>query len=356
MTIWPTWLRRAGATSVLAVVLLPLGTTTASAHAAGLDPQPVLPRVVALEPAVPGLAVSVVEYGARLRIDNGTTAPVDVAPAGQARTVEPVVAPGTTGRWVDPRVTAAGRDDGPGPVVWSIPLTVGGTAVVVRGETTRPPAPSPLPWWLLTAAVAVAATILGSLAVRRRWAALVAGALSVAMAASYVVHVLGSALAPDGADYWPTVWRTAGAVGTIAVVAALAGTVLTVAGKRFGLLLCALSGALLVLLTGADAGSFANAVLPFGWAPDLDRVTTALTFGGGLGLFLTGFAVLRALTPAADEPGASGSPDPDGPAGAPGPPHAGHPAPTPSPDGSVEAAVTDRPVTSAPAADAQESR
>ncbi|MFD1238087.1 hypothetical protein ACFQ34_32820 [Pseudonocardia benzenivorans] len=295
MTSWP---RRLCGVFVLAVVLLPAGAVAASAHSGGLEPQPVLPQVVAVEPAVPGLQVSVVEYGARLRIDNGTGSPVDVAPAGSARTVEPVVAPGTTARWADPRVAGADGGAGPEPVGWSVPLTVGDTAVVVRGETVRPPAPSPGPWWLLTAAVAAAATVLGSLAVRRRAAAIATAALSVGMVASYVVHVLGSALAPDDVDYWPTVWRTAGVVGTVAVVAALAGAVLVVAGRRFGLLLCALSGALLVLLTGADVGSFGNAVLPFGWAPDLDRVTTALTFGGGLGLFLTGFAVLRALTPA----------------------------------------------------------
>lgn len=295
-----TWLQRVCAAFATALVLLPLGAVAASAHSGGLDPQPVLPRVVAVEPAVPGLQVSIVEFGARLRIDNATTTAVDVTPAGQTRTVEPVVAPGTTQRWADPRLTAAARGDGPGPVAWDVPLTVGDTAVVVRGETTWPPAPSPLPWWLLTAAVAVAAAVLGSLAVRRRWAALVAGALSVGMVVSYVVHVLGSALAPDGVEYWPTVWRTAGAIGTTAVVAALAGAVLTITGRRFGLLLCALSGALLVLLTGADVGSFGNPVLPFGWSPDLDRVTTALTFGGGLGLFLTGFAVLRALTPAVE--------------------------------------------------------
>lgn len=308
MTIW---LQRTCAALVLALLVLPLGAVAASAHSGGLDPQPALPRVVAIDPAVPGLQVSVVEYGARLRIDNGTGTTVDVTPAGQARTVEPVVAPGTTERWVDPRLTAAAKGDGPGPVAWSVPLTVGGTAVVVRGETTWPPAPSALPWWFLTAGVALVATVLGSIAVRRRWAALVAGALSVGMVASYVVHVLGSALAPDGVEYWPTVWKTAGAVGTIAVVAALAGAVLTIMGKRFGLLLCALSGALLVLLTGADVGSFGNAVLPFGWSADLDRVTTALTFGGGLGLFLTGFAVLRALTPApgsVDDPAAEPEP------------------------------------------------
>ncbi|GAY13018.1 hypothetical protein [Pseudonocardia sp. N23] len=293
-----TWLQRAAATFALALVLLPLGSVAASAHSGGLDPQPVLPRIVAVDPAIPGLQVTVVEYGARLRIDNGTGAAVDVTPAGQARTVEPVVAVGATDRWADSRVTAAAKGAGPGPVAWSVPPTVGETEVVVRGETTWPPPPSALPWWLLTAAVALAAAVLGSFAVRRRWAALVVGVLSVGMVASYVVHVLGSALAPDGVEYWPTVWRTAGAVGTGAVAAALAGAVLTVLGKRFGLLLCALSGALLVLLTGADVGSFSNPVLPFGWSPDLDRVTTALTFGGGLGLFLTGFAVLRALSPA----------------------------------------------------------
>ena len=38
-------------------------------------------------------------------------------------------------------------------------------------------------------------------------------------------------------------------------------------------------------------------MLPFAGPPDLDRAAVALTLGGGVGLFLAGFAALRALTP-----------------------------------------------------------
>jgi hypothetical protein len=53
------------------------------------------------------------------------------------------------------------------------------------------------------------------------------------------------------------------------------------------------------LSTASDVVSFFYAVLPFGWNPNLDRVTTALTVGGGFGLFLTGILALRASAPIA---------------------------------------------------------
>jgi hypothetical protein len=54
------------------------------------------------------------------------------------------------------------------------------------------------------------------------------------------------------------------------------------------------------LITGFDVTSFSNAVLPFAWNPDLDRATVVITFGAGLGLFLSGFTVLGAMTPSTD--------------------------------------------------------
>lgn len=64
-----------------------------------------------------------------------------------------------------------------------------------------------------------------------------------------------------------------------------------------GLLVCSVAGTILAVVTAFDTIGFASAVLPYGWHPDLDRAMTVLTFGAGFGLFVTGFAVLRQLTP-----------------------------------------------------------
>uniref|UniRef100_UPI001C68C102 hypothetical protein n=1 Tax=Pseudonocardia pini TaxID=2758030 RepID=UPI001C68C102 len=162
-------------------LLLLVGTTllllvasggTAVAHSGGLESEPFLPRVLALDPPVPGLWVGVVEGGARLGVVNDSAFAVDVLPAGSARAEEPVVAPGERGHWADARVVTSG----PGPVTWSVPLQVGGQLVTVRGETVWPPPPATGGWWAATAALAVATAVLGTVAVRRRAAALAVAA------------------------------------------------------------------------------------------------------------------------------------------------------------------------------------
>src|SRR4051794_41976292 len=70
-------LLRIAAGALLAVVLLPLGATSAAAHGGTETPAVVssMPRVLSLEPAVPGLDVVVIDGGARLRLDNDTGPP-----------------------------------------------------------------------------------------------------------------------------------------------------------------------------------------------------------------------------------------------------------------------------------------
>lgn len=234
-----------------------------------------------------------IEAGARLRLDNGTAGTVEVAPpAGGARSAEPVVPAGGTGRWADRRVADALASGSP----WTVPLTAGGAAVTVRGEIVVPPPPATGLWWLATAIVAAATTVLGALAVRRRAAQIGAAALTLVAVAAHVVHVLGSALVPDELSYWPTVFGTAG-IGLGAWAFGLVGAGLAFAGKQYGLLFCALAGAILAMITAFDTASFADAVLPYGWDPAFDRAATTLTVGAGFGLFLMGFAVLRQLTP-----------------------------------------------------------
>lgn len=298
-------IRLARFVTVVAGVLVLLGLTTApaSAHSGGLSAEASLPRVVALDPPVPGLSVAVVEGGARFQVVNATPATVRVLPPdGLAPAEEPVVAPGERAHWADRRVAAASAErpaDGR-PVAWSVPLLVGTEPVTLRGETVWPPPPAAWAWWAATVLVAAGTALLGARAPTHRGAALGIAGLALAGVAAHLVHVLGSALVPVDAAYWPTVFGTAG-IGVGAWVVALAGAVLTLARVQWGLLLSAVAGTVLALVTVFDTGSFARAVLPYGWDAGLDRVATVLTVGIGAGLFLTGFAVLRAMTPDLDD-------------------------------------------------------
>jgi hypothetical protein len=278
----------AALTALLAVTM----ASPAAAHGSGLASEPHLPRVLGLDPPVPGLAVTVVEGGARLALVNDTAATVEVVPAAERRE-EPVVAAGGSAHWADGRVATTTTG---GPVAWTVPLRVDGEPVALRGETVWPPAPATAGWWALTAALAVGATLLGARAVRRRWAELAVACLGLLAVAAHLVHVLGSAGVPVDLPYWPTVFGTAG-IGIGAWAAAVAGAALTVAGTRWGTLLTGIGGTVLALLTVSDTDSFADAVLPYSWDPTLDRVATAATVGLGVGLLVTGFAVLRAMTP-----------------------------------------------------------
>src|SRR5262245_19545137 len=108
----------------MTALLLPGGATPALAHAGGLSSSTSEARVLAIDPPVPGLDVRAVEFGARLRIENGTSDPVIVeSPDGSPLAALPAVAPGAVAYWVDPRVTAAAAGDRPDGdrLAWSVP-------------------------------------------------------------------------------------------------------------------------------------------------------------------------------------------------------------------------------------------
>jgi hypothetical protein len=306
-----TTISRALVASAIPFLLLPFLAGPAWAHSGGLEPEPFLPRVLAVEPPVPGLTVAVVEGGARLSLVNDTARPVEVRPAAPNGPPgeEPVVPPGGRAHWADPRVAASAvqRPADGAAVPWTVPLRVGDEPVLVHGDTVWPPPPATAGWWAATLGLAAATTVLGSVAVRRRAAALAVAGLATVAVGAHLVHVLGSALVPVDLPYWPTVFGTAGiAIG--GWVFAVVGAAMSVAARRWGLLLCAIGGAVVGLVTALDTGSFAESVLPYGWAPTLDRMSTTVTVGVGCGLFLTGFAALRAMTP--DSLPADSLPDP----------------------------------------------
>ena len=286
---------------------LPVGAGTAVAHGGGLGPEAHVPRILAVDPPVPGLTVTVIESGARLRLDNQTGQTVDVlSPDGAARGAEPVVAPRATARWHDHRVAAAAADPVPPEAsrAWAVPLRVGDQLVTVRGEQVWPPPPSSLSWWLATVAVAMGVALLGTRAATRpRWAPVLAG-LTLLVVSAHLVHLVGSALIIEDRALLPIVLGAAGPAA-LAWLLALVGAGLTLARRAYGPLLCTLAGGLLALVSAFNANNFGSPVLPFAGPPDLDRAAVALTVGGGVGLFLVGFTVLSALTTAETDPRSS---------------------------------------------------
>jgi hypothetical protein len=280
---------RAAAGLLLALLLVPFGAGVAAAHG-GVDaaPGPSLPRVLSVEPAVPGLSVTVVEGGLRLRLDNRTGVEVTVRPPqGADRDQEPIVPAGGSAAWADARATGA---------EWAIPLLVGDAPVTVRGDRLHPAPPLPVPWWSATVFAAAATFCVGALAVergRRSGAARGVAGLTVLLVGAHVVHVLGSVPVLAEPPSAATALSAAG-IGVLCWLLGAAGVALTLARRELGLLACAAAGAFTALLTVFDTTGFHRPVLAFAWAFDLDRLTTVVTVGAGVGLFLTGCAALRA--------------------------------------------------------------
>ena len=74
--VWRRWTRRLrllGTMMVIWALALAVGATPAAAHGVGgVDPTNYRTRILAVEPAVSGLSVEVVDAGARLRVRNTT--------------------------------------------------------------------------------------------------------------------------------------------------------------------------------------------------------------------------------------------------------------------------------------------
>jgi hypothetical protein len=285
----------AAAGLLLALAGLPLAAGSAAAHG---DPAPPvtagLPVVLAVEPATPGLVVTVIDGGARLRLDNGTPGPVDVRPPdGAARVGEPVVPPGGSAAWADPRLAA------PTPG-WTLPLLVGEAPAAVRGGWSWPPDPDPAPWWALAVAVAAGTFCLGGTAVLHRGdgrpartAELGVAGVAVAVVAAHIVHVLGAVQVAAQPPSVGGVLAAAG-LGPLCWAFGLLGAGLTGAGRSLGPAVCGTAGALAALLTALDTADFARPVLATGLPFELDRVATVVAFGGGAGLLLAGWVALSA--------------------------------------------------------------
>jgi hypothetical protein len=280
----------------MAVLLLPGGATPASAHAGGLSSSASEARVLALDPPVPGLDVRAVEFGSRLRIDNGTAVPVVVEqPAGAAVPGLPRVDAGDRAYWIDPRVTAAAAAARPatGTLDWTVPLRVGDTAVTVRGQQVWPAPPPAGLWWTATLVALAVPAVAGLLGAGRRWGWVMLSGATLVVLAAHLLHVLGSAGVPEDQSYLAMLFSAAG-YALIGWPLGVLGVVLTAHNHSAGPLFCVAAAALFALVIApVDAFTLVDAVVPFAWGADLDRVLVAVTLGGGIGVIIAGVTLLR---------------------------------------------------------------
>jgi hypothetical protein len=271
--------------------LLLAWASPAAAHAGGLVATDARSHVVALSPAVPGLEVTAIEDGARLRLRNHTTGPVGV-PAGGGAATPAVVAAGQELTWIDTRSTPEGRSLGAGATqAWSLVLDVGGTPVTVTGELVGARPPSPVPWWLAAVLLAVAVPLVARRS--RRPGGLLAATGLVAMAAS-ITHVAGSTLAVESAPMAGTFLSAAG-INLLAWPLILGGAVTVFRGRPAGVLAVCAGAALTAVFVLPDVTSFHRAVLPFAGPAVVERILVVLALGTGIGVAVAGASVLRTL-------------------------------------------------------------
>ena len=324
------------------VVWLGVAAAPASAHSvAGVSPTNLHTNLKAVEPAVPGLEVKVVEAGSRLELRNTTgrealvlgykdepylrigpdgvfrnklspATYINATREGEQPPDSAVNAPvGATdwekvsseplARWHDHRIhwmvptdppevrenpemrrvidmDAADRDDSD----WKVPIRLGDQEIVARGELVWVPGPSALPWYGLIALLVALVVVVGR---RPAWAAGLAAVTAVLLAVD-VFHVLGLGLANAGTlgerltkSFTQSPFAVLGwIVGVLAIVWLLRR-------GSDGLPLAALAGLAIALLGGlADITALSRSEVPFGFGAGWARLAVAMSIGLGFGL------------------------------------------------------------------------
>ena len=341
--------RRAGLVAVLALLLLGASAGPAAAHALGTGTEASNYRtgIRGIDQGTPGIAVrtvageqlelvnrsdqEVVVLGYRLepylRIGPGgvfenqrspstytnrfRTAPAEIPPEFDAKAAPEWrrVGDGPSAAWHDHRSQWTGPDPpavkaSPGtPHVivpdWQIPVRQGDLTMVIRGDITWVPGPSPWPW--LLAAVALFAAALAAAGGYRRPKVLAVVAL-VAVAAD-MVHTAGALLAstaPLATELYGTVTSAAGWA-----VAGMAAWRLFRGRADSGLLYLLLGGVFLTL-AGAlpDLSALSRSQLASGFGPVVTRAAITFTLGLGAAMVVAGLVGFRSPR-RAEAPGVS---------------------------------------------------
>jgi hypothetical protein len=279
-------------TLLIALGLVLAASLPASAHAGGLSPTQVRGEVLSVAPLVPGLDVTAIEDGARLRVRNSTGQPVEVlAGGGQARAV--TVPAGETMTWIDARATTLERDlDGASSDTWTVPMSVGSERVVVTGEHVAGAPPVSLAWWALALGIAVALVIVIRRSSRHPHVLLAVAGLVTVLAS--VIHVVGASLAVESAPLWGTFIDATG-IGLLVWPLVVASAVAAVRGRAGGVLgVCAGAGLSVVFIL-PDITVFHFSVLPVAGPASLERLLVAVVLGTGCATAIAGAGVLRTV-------------------------------------------------------------
>jgi hypothetical protein len=286
----------------------------------GVKPSNYRTRVLAVRPAVPGLSVTAVDAGTRLRLVN--TGRQDVVVLGYQSEPWLRVGPGgvfENSRSPTLRLAADWRRVGSSPSVtwhdhrahweaeeppaqvrrapgsaqvvvpeWTVKLRTGGRLVDVVGEVRWVPGPSPLPWLVGAALLAMAVVAAGR---TRRWA----GALVVALGLVVALDLVQVAGAWAGADA-PLAGRVPplGASAAGWVMAALA--IRQLLRRRFesGLFQLLLAAGLLTAVGGlGDLGFLFRSQLATGLPDWMVRVAVTAKIGLGVGALAAASLRLR---------------------------------------------------------------
>lgn len=319
-------LRRGLAALATVGAVLLLAASPAGAHnVSGVSSTNYLTTLEGLSPETPGITVAVVEKGSRIELTNTNDHDVVVlgyedepylriGPDGvfenqrspatylnrdrsgsqsggenadpEAEPVWEKLSSGQTARWHDHRIHWMGADvDRPDErfVVedrWVIPLRYQGDELEITGQLLWIPGPSPLPWYLLTAALIGLGAFVGLRSWWGKGLAVVLGAL-ILTDLFHVIGILGArAGGPDLASVGSNLLYS-----VVAWSVGIVGITMLVKGKRDGLFAAIFSGVLLAVFGGLqDLGVLSHSQVPFAWSAVSARFFVTLSIGLGVGV------------------------------------------------------------------------